>query len=161
MLYYLGGYVFTALAAFVVATVTLRHTENEEISDLAGLHRRAPFLAAAMTLALASLAGVPPLAGFFGKFLLFRAAVAQGLSDPAYLFLVAIAIAGVVVSFYYYFAVVRVMYWAPDPGNGAAVAISLPAKIALWLCVAGMLSLGLYPGPLLASADAAVRGLGP
>src|SRR6185436_6315322 len=68
ILYYLTGYLFTLLAASAVISAVMRATEAEDISALAGLHQRSPLLATAMTLAMVSLAGVPPLVGFFGKF---------------------------------------------------------------------------------------------
>jgi NADH-quinone oxidoreductase subunit N len=68
VLYYLSGYLFTVLAAFTVICVALRQLDHEDIAGLAGLGRRSPLLAATMTLAMVSLAGIPPLAGFFGKF---------------------------------------------------------------------------------------------
>src|SRR5437667_933142 len=77
VLYYLSGYLFTVLAAFSVLCLILRQVEVEDITALAGLSNRSPLLAATMTLAMVSLAGVPPLAGFFGKFLLLNAAVEQ------------------------------------------------------------------------------------
>jgi len=70
ILYYLGGYLFTVLAAFVVIGAVSRQSESEDISVLAGLNQRSPLLAATLTLSMVSLAGIPPLAGFFGKFLL-------------------------------------------------------------------------------------------
>ena len=86
--------------------------DGEDISALAGLHRRSPLLAATMTLAMASLAGIPPLAGFFGKFLLLKAVIEQGPAHPGYYCLAFTALAGVVISLYYYFGVVRAMYWS-------------------------------------------------
>src|SRR5207245_7091622 len=80
ILYYLGGYLFAVLAAFTVICVVMRQVDGEEISALAGLNQRSPLLAATLTLAMVSLAGVPPLAGFFGKFLLLKAAV-QAVPD--------------------------------------------------------------------------------
>jgi len=78
LLYYLAGYLFTVLAAFSVICVVLRAADVEDIGALAGLNQRSPLLASAMTLAMISLAGIPPLAGFFGKFLLFKAVIEQG-----------------------------------------------------------------------------------
>jgi NADH-quinone oxidoreductase subunit N len=72
VLFYLGGYLFTILGAFTVICLVLRQLEDEDISAFAGLSQRSPLLAAAMTLAMVSLGGIPPLAGFFGKFLLFK-----------------------------------------------------------------------------------------
>ncbi|HXI50833.1 MAG TPA: NADH-quinone oxidoreductase subunit N, partial [Candidatus Saccharimonadales bacterium] len=114
VLYYLGGYLFTVLAAFTVICLVLAAAEIEDLSALAGLHQRSPLLAGAMTLAMVSLAGIPPLAGFFGKFLLFKAAIEQG---PSYYWLIGVAIVGVVISLYYYFGVIRAIYWANEPAD--------------------------------------------
>jgi NADH-quinone oxidoreductase subunit N len=146
ILYYLGGYLFTVLAAFTVICVALRATDAEDISSLAGLHQRSPLLAAAMTLAMVSLAGIPPLAGFFGKFLLFKAAIEQG---PAYYWLVGVAIAGVVISLYYYFGVIRAIYWSPQPGEQSPLTMSVPLRISLGACITGMILLGVYPDCVL------------
>jgi NADH-quinone oxidoreductase subunit N len=75
ILYYLGGYLFTVLGGFLVIALVLRQLDTGEISGLAGLGQRSPLLAATLTISLVSLAGIPPLAGFFGKFLLLKAAV--------------------------------------------------------------------------------------
>src|SRR5207237_9191088 len=89
LLYYLAGYLFTVLTAFTVICLVTRQMQDEDISALAGLNQRSPFLAAAMTLAMVSLAGIPPLAGFFGTFLLLRAVVDRGAANPGYSWLVA------------------------------------------------------------------------
>jgi len=149
VLYYLAGYLFAVLAAFTVICLVMRHTEDEDISAFAGLNQRSPFLAAAMALAMVSLAGVPPLAGFFGKFLLLEAAVEQGASNHAYYWLVAIAIVSVVISLYYYFGVVRAIYWPKDAADLTPVQISTPVKVALYACVIGILYLGLFPNVAL------------
>src|SRR6266404_741282 len=107
VLYYLGGYLFTLLGAFLVICLVMRTVEGEDIASLAGLNQRSPLLAGTLTLAMVSLAGIPPLAGFFGKFLLLKAVVEKGAADPAYYWLVAVAIFGVVISIYYYFGVIR------------------------------------------------------
>src|SRR6185503_9140009 len=159
VLYYLGGYLFTVLAAFLVICLVMRRVEGEDISALAALNQRSPFLAVTMTLAMISLAGVPPLAGFFGKFLLLKAVVEQGAANHAYYWLVAVAIVGVVISLYYYFGVVRAIYWSKDGTDLAPVPISRPIQTALWICVAGMLYLGLFPNHVSNSADRAVATL--
>jgi len=156
VLFYLGGYLFTVLAAFSVITVVLRQTETDDVGSLAGLSRRSPFLAAALTLALASLAGVPPLVGFFGKFLLLAVAIEQGASHPGFYGLAAIALVGVVISFYYYFGVVRAIYWAKNGHEQPPITLSQPMKLVLGLCVLAMLGLGLFPSPLLALVEAAL-----
>jgi NADH-quinone oxidoreductase subunit N len=146
VLYYLSGYLFTVVAAFTVLAVAIRATDAEDIATLAGLGQRSPFLAAAMTLSMVSLAGIPPLAGFFGKFLLFKAAVDAG---PAYYWAVAVAIVGVVISIYYYFGVIRAIYWGAQPVDVPAIEIPLATRVSLGVCVAGMLFLGVYPATLL------------
>jgi NADH-quinone oxidoreductase subunit N len=146
VLYYLGGYLFTVLAAFSVICVVLRAAEVDDISGLAGLHQRSPLLAGAMTLSMMSLAGVPPLAGFFGKFLLFKAVIEQG---PAYYWLIGVAIVGVVISLYYYFGVIRAIYWSQQPADLSPLLVSIPLKVSLAVCLGGMLLLGIYPNALL------------
>jgi len=76
-----------------------------------------------MTLAMISLAGIPPLAGFFGKFLLFKAVIEQG---TAYYWLTGVAIVGVVISLYYYFGVIRAIYWSQEPADLSPLAVSVP-----------------------------------
>lgn len=154
VLYYLSGYLFTVLAAFTVISVVLRATDIEDISGLAGLNQRSPLLAGAMTLAMVSLAGVPPLAGFFGKFLLLKAAIEQG---STYYWLVGVALIGVVISLYYYFGIIRAIYWSKDPADLSPLTVSLPLKFSLGACVAGMLYLGIYPSTALNLVTVAVR----
>lgn len=156
VLYYLSAYLFTVLAAFTVLCVAVRATEVEEISALAGLSQRSPLLATAMTLAVVSLAGVPPLAGFFGKFLLLKAAIEAG---PAYYWLIGVAIAGVVISIYYYFGIVRAIYWSKDPDDLSPIPVPLPLKITLGACIAGMIYLGVYPATLMKWVGFAVEGV--
>jgi NADH-quinone oxidoreductase subunit N len=155
VLYYLGGYLFTVLAAFTVLCVVLRQADLEDLSALAGLHQRAPILAAAMTLSMVSLAGIPPLAGFFGKFLLLRAAIEQG---SAYYWLIGVAIVGIVISLYYYFGVIRAIYWAHPPADLSPLPVSWPTKVSLGLCMAGMLYLGIYPATVLRMTDQVLAG---
>ncbi len=149
ILYYLGGYLFTVLAAFTVIAIVLRHLESEDISGLAGLSHRSPLLAATMTLAMVSLAGIPPLAGFFGKFLLLKAVIEQGAANPGYYCLAFTALAGVVISLYYYFGVIREIYWSKGPTDRPGIVMSRPIQFAVGTCLAGMLWLGLFPGALL------------
>jgi NADH-quinone oxidoreductase subunit N len=159
VLYYLGGYLFTVLAAFLVIALVLRETGAEDIEALAGLNQRSPLLAAALTFSMVSLAGIPPLAGFFGKFLLIKSALLAGAAHPAFYWLVAVALAGVVMSLAYYFGVVRAIYWGGAGRNQSELPISLPAKTMVLVCMAGILFIGIYPGPLLRAAEAAVLAL--
>ncbi len=159
VLYYLGGYLFTLLGAFLVICLVMRTVEGEDISALAGLNQRSPLLAGTLTLAMVSLAGIPPLAGFFGKFLLLKAVVEKGAADPAYYWLVAVAIFGVVISIYYYFGVIRAIYWSKEAADLSAIEIPLPTRISIYACVAGMLWLGMFPNAVVGLADKAVAVL--
>jgi len=105
---------------------------------------------------MVSLAGIPPLAGFFGKFLLFKAAMAEGASRPAYYWLVAVAIFGVIVSMYYYFGLVRMIFWGRPGPDPSPIHVSKPLRFALYCCLAGMFLLGLYPNPVVTLASRAV-----
>lgn len=159
IVYYLSGYLFTVIAAFTVVTVVSRKAEVEDVTSLAGLNRRSPFLAAVMTLAIVSLAGIPPLAGFFGKFLLLKAVVEQGASYTAYYWLAGVAVVGVVISLYYYFSIIRSIYWSKDVNDLSSIPVSLATRLALLVCVAGILFLGIYPQPLLKLASQATQPL--
>ena len=161
VLYYLGGYLFTVLGAFTVICLVMRQVEAEDIASLNGLNRRAPLLGFTLALAMVSLAGIPPLAGFVGKFLLFKAALAQAqiAGQSGYYWLVAIAIAGVVISLYYYFGVVRAIYWPAEVDISTPIPITPPVRVTLYVCVVGMLVIGIYPNPLANSAGRAVQTL--
>ena len=159
VLYYLGGYLFTVLAAFTVIALALRHLDGEDISGLAGLGQRSPLLAATMTLAMVSLAGIPPLAGFFGKFLLLKAVLAQGPAHHGYYCLAFTALVGVVISLYYYFGVIRAIYWSKETPSREPIPVSRPIQFAIGVCIAGMFWLGLMPGAVLRLAESATRVL--
>lgn len=157
--FYLGGYLFTIMAAFIVICVVMRAAGSDDVSLLEGLNRRSPLMAAAMLMAMVSLAGIPPLAGFFGKFLLITAALAQAPSQPALYWLCGIAIAGVIISLYYYFGIIRAMYWPGDIVEIRPLILSRPIRFAAYACMAGMLVLGVYPGPLLKLATQSIQML--
>ncbi len=159
VIYYLSGYLFTTLAAFTVIAVVMRHLDSEDISGLAGLSQRSPLLAATLTLAMVSLAGIPPLAGFFGKFLLLKAVIERGAVNHAYYYLVFVALVGVVISLYYYFGVIRAIYWSKEVPNVSAIPISTPTRVALSVCVVGMFWLGLFPNAMLTAVTLAAKGL--
>jgi NADH-quinone oxidoreductase subunit N len=159
ILYYLLGYLFTVIAAFFVISILSRTPDDEDIGILSGLHHRSPLLAATLALAMISLAGIPPLAGFFGKFLLLKSVLERGAADPLYWALIGTALFGIVASFYYYLGVVRAIYWAKDAPDLSPLPIALPVRVALYLCIAAMLFLGLYPNPALNSANRASASL--
>jgi NADH-quinone oxidoreductase subunit N len=159
VMYYLAGYLFTVVAAFLVITLVMRHLDTEDISGLAGLNQRSPLLASTMTLAMVSLAGIPPLAGFFGKFLLLKAVIAQGAANHGYYCLAFTALAGVVISLYYYFGVIRAIYWSKDAADLSPIPLSAPAKLTAWVCIAGMFWIGMFPATVLNLATAAATAL--
>ncbi len=103
--YYMFMYTFTNLLAFAVIIVFSEATGTEQISDLAGLSRRSPWMALVLTIALLSLAGVPPAAGFFGKFFLFNAAVQANL-----VWLAIVGVLNSIVALFYYLVIIKVMY---------------------------------------------------
>lgn len=158
ILYYLAGYLFTVLAAFLVIALVLRHLDTEDISSLAGLNQRSPLLAATMTISMVSLGGIPPLAGFFGKFLLLKSVVeaAQTTGNPGYYCLVFTALAGVVISLYYYFGVIRAIYWSKEAKDLSPIQLSAPAMVTAWVCIGGIFWLGLFPNTVLNLAQQAV-----
>ena len=159
VLYYLAGYLFTTLAAFGVIALVMRQLDTEDVSGLAGLNQRSPLLATTMTLAMVSLAGIPPLAGFFGKFLLLKAVIEQGATNHGYYCLAFTALVGVVISLYYYFGVIRAIYWSKETPDLSAINLSWPMKASVAACVAGMFYLGLFPGALLTMTNKAVSVL--
>jgi NADH-quinone oxidoreductase subunit N len=157
ILYYLAGYLFTLGAAFVVICLVCR--ESDDISTLAGLHQRSPVLAAAMAMAMISLAGIPPLAGFAGKLFLLLSVVEHAGINPAYYKLAIVAVVGVVISLAYYLGVVRAIYWSKDPADAAPIKISPTMQVCLAVCMAGMLYFGLFPNAAVQAASDAVQAL--
>jgi NADH-quinone oxidoreductase subunit N len=146
LLFYLAAYAATTLGAFaVVAWVGRQGDECSRIDDWAGIARKRPAVALAMTLFLLSLAGVPPTGGFLAKFYLFRAAVER----PELVWLVVAAVLLSVVSIYYYLRIVVAMYFRerPEPARGYP---SPATAVVLVLLAAIVLLLGVLPSPLLA-----------
>ncbi len=159
VLYYLSGYLFTVVAAFTIIALVMRHLDSEDVSGLAGLNQRSPLLATTMTLAMVSLAGIPPLAGFFGKFLLLKAVIEQGATNHGYYCLAFTALVGVVISLYYYFGVVRAIYWSREAADLSPIRLTRSVQFGIGVCIAGMFWLGLFPGTMLSVAAAAVSAL--
>jgi NADH-quinone oxidoreductase subunit N len=161
ILYYLAGYLFTVLAAFTVIAIVMKNLANEDVSGLAGLGQRSPLLAATLTIAMVSLAGIPPLAGFFGKFLLLKSVVesAQATGNHGYYCLVFTALAGVVISLYYYFNVVKAIYWSREAKDLSPITLSAPAMVTAWICIVGIFWLGLFQNTVLNWALVAAAAL--
>lgn len=139
LLYNLAVYGVSSFALFFVMSAVGRD-RPENLAALRGLSRRNPALAALLALAMFSLAGIPPLAGFLGKFLLFSAVAAEG----RYV-LVTIAVANAVVSFYYYMQLVKQAYIAAPEGPMEEVRLRPGRILWLWSLAAALLALGLCP----------------
>jgi NADH-quinone oxidoreductase subunit N len=140
--YYLVAYLLMTLLSFAVLVVVAKQT-GDNIDDFNGLARRSPFLAFAMLIAMASLAGVPFTAGFLGKFYIFNAAIARQQTT-----LIVAGVITVACGFYYYFKVVRAMYWEA-PTDDVAVPLSRLSRATMAALVAGIIFLGVYPQPVL------------
>lgn len=141
VVYFVLVYVFTNLGAFGVVAAIHDFSGVETISGYNGLYKTNPKLSLLMTLALFSLAGIPPVAGFFGKFFLFTAAAGSG-----YYILVLIAVLNATISLYYYLRVVRAMFIEKSDNPVPAFRSSNAMRIALILCVAGIFAVGFASG---------------
>ena len=131
----------TVLSFAVLVAVSKQTGDN--IEDFNGLAKRSPFLAFAMLAAMASLAGIPFTAGFLGKFYIFNAAIAHHQTT-----LIVIGVITVACGFYYYFKVVRAMYWETPAADGA-VPVSGLSRLAMMAMIAAIVVFGIYPQPIL------------
>lgn len=143
--FYFAAYLAMTLLAFVVLMEVSEATGGDEISRFNGLSKRSPLLAGGMLLAMASLAGIPFTAGFIGKLLVFEVALNQ-----EHFGLVTLGIITVAAGFYYYFKVVRAMYWQ-QPSEETPIHVSPTIRFLIALLGAGILALGIYPAPVLAA----------
>jgi NADH-quinone oxidoreductase subunit N len=141
-MFFLLYYVITNIAAFGVIILVSNKTGSDELKDLSGLSRRSPYLGLAMLFALLSLGGIPPTAGFFGKFFLFRAAIEKDLW-----WLALIGIINAFLALYYYLSVVKVVYLYRSKDDEVAIPVSRAAKVALGLTVFGIIYLGVLAQP--------------
>ena len=137
IVYFVLIYVFTNLGAFSVVEAISNASGVETIKGYNGLYKTNPKLSLLMTLALFSLAGIPPVAGFFGKFFLFTSAASSG-----YYILVLIAVLNATISLYYYLLVVRAMFIEKSDNPVPAFKSSPYMRVALLLCVAGIFAVG-------------------
>ncbi len=133
VIYYILVYIFSNLGAFGVVIAVYNASGKENIDDYNGLYHTNPGLSLLMTLALFSLAGIPPVAGFFGKFFLFTAAAQQG-----YYLLVFIAVVNTIISLYYYLLVVKAMFINKNDEAIASFRSDNLTRLSLGICVAGI-----------------------
>jgi NADH-quinone oxidoreductase subunit N len=139
VVYFVLVYIFTNLAAFGVVQAISLKTGKENMDDYNGLYRTNPNLSLVMMLALFSLAGIPPVAGFFGKFFLFAAAASKG-----YYLLVFLAVVNVTISLFYYLLVVRAMFIRKNDNPIPFFKSKIYMRLGLVITVLGILVLGLY-----------------
>jgi NADH-quinone oxidoreductase subunit N len=155
VLFYLLTYTFTTAGAFGVITLCERaRGEAVEVADYAGLARRHPVLAAALGLFLLSLVGIPPLAGFVGKFYVFGAAVRAG-----YFWLAVIGVLNSAAAAYYYLRIIVYMYMREPEGTATTYASSFAGGLALAIALLAIVILGVIPAPFVDLAQAAVAPL--
>ncbi len=158
-MFYVITYVLTTLGSFGIILLLAREGfESEEISDLAGLNQRSPFYAGVMAICMFSLAGLPPLVGFYAKLAVLQSLVATGIS--LYIALAVFAVVMSLIGAFYYLRVVKVMYF-DSPITATTVSAAADVRIVLGTNGALILILGIVPGGLMAlCANAIVRMLG-
>jgi NADH-quinone oxidoreductase subunit N len=153
-MFYIVTYVLTFLGAFGVNQLQPREGfESEEIADFAGLNQRSPLYAGVMAVCMFSLAGIPPLVGFYAKLAVLQALVASG--SGAYVALAVYAVVMSLIAAYYYIRVVKVMYF-DAPITATTVAAPVDVRVVLTLNGALVLVLGLLPGGLMALCAQAI-----
>ena len=148
-LFYVTIYAFTLIGAFGVVALVRRETGGDNLSDFTALRSRSPLLAGSMAIFLLSLAGLPPLAGFFGKFYLFSAAIRSG-DHHGLLWLVALALFGSLISLYYYLIVLKVIFIDQSPTAVARLGPNFLPKLSVAVLAGIVLLLGLFPEGLVA-----------
>ena len=156
MMFYIFVYVVSNLGAFAVISSIENKTGKLSMDDYDGLHKSNPWLSFAMTLAMFSLAGIPPFAGFFSKFLIFTSVTSSG--SMALYMLVLIALINTIISLYYYLLVVKAIWINPGEAKIESFRSSCGERIALWLCVVGIIFFGLVPCIYQYCVDSALLG---
>ena len=158
-MFYIVTYVLTTLATFGIILLLAREGfESEEIADLAGLNQRSPLYAGVMAVCLFSLAGVPPLVGFYAKLAVLQSLVASG--QTLYIWLAVFAVLMSLIGSFYYLRVVKVMYF-DEPITATTVSAPADVRIVLTLNGALVLILGILPGGLMTlCAQAIIKTLG-
>ena len=157
-LFYTAIYAVTLIGAFGVVGLVRAETGGDDFSNFAGLKSRSPFLAACMSIFMLSLAGIPPLAGFFAKFYLFSAALRMD-TNRGLLWLVVVALFGSLISLYYYLIVLKVIFVDERPvpqTEPSPSSVHLLPKIVIVVMAVLVLALGIIPTPLVTRILAAL-----
>ena len=142
LMFYTLVYVFSNLAAFGVIGAIENATGKVDMTDYNGLYKTNPRLSFTMMLAMFSLAGIPPFAGFFSKFFVFTAAL-NGTASAALYVLVLIALINTIISLYYYLLVVKAMFINESDSPIATFRSACSERLGMWICVAGIIGLGI------------------
>jgi NADH-quinone oxidoreductase subunit N len=162
LMFYVLVYVFSNLAAFGVIQIIENRTGKVGIDQYRSLYKSNPYLAVVMMLAMFSLAGIPPFAGFFSKFFIFTGAL-HGTSSVALYVLVLIALINTIVSLFYYLLVVKSMFLSADEPEIAPIRSCCSERTGLWICTAGVVGLGLvscvYNGLLMLADKCGLESL--
>jgi NADH-quinone oxidoreductase subunit N len=146
LVYYVVTYGLTTVGAFGVVAVVEQAAGDSKLGDFSGLSRRAPVVSLCMLIFMLSLAGIPPLAGFFGKFYVFVAVVKSGAPQLGLLWLVVLAIAMSAVSLYYYLQVLKRIYIADAAAGAQRIAVPCLTQVTLAVLALGVTLLGVFPG---------------
>jgi NADH-quinone oxidoreductase subunit N len=147
-LFYTTIYAFTLVGAFGIVALVRRETGGDDFVHFAGLRQRSPWLAGCMAIFMLSLAGIPPLAGFFGKFYLFSAAL-HATANYGLLWLVALALLGSLISFYYYLLVLKVIFVDKTATDVPVLRFDFLQQASIAVLALIVLLLGLFPGGLV------------
>lgn len=150
LLFYIFAYMFANMGVFACAIVFAKTHGSYEIKDYQGLAQHSPGFAIVMTILLLSLAGIPPLAGFFAKYFIFMAGWAQ------YQWLVIIGLLTSVIALYYYANIIKQMFFSKEQRATSAVKFDVPLYLTLVLTVIGTIAFGIFPEPLIRFATEAV-----
>ena len=160
LLYYVVTYSLATLGILGVLAVTEKQLGNDTISGLAGLSRRAPFLSICLFIFILSLAGIPPLSGFFAKFLLFSSVLAVGPGSKLLLWLIVFALAMSAVSLFYYLRVLKSAFVADPAADAIEVSSTLLQRVVVGLLAAGVVALGCAPDLILTQILKAIHTSG-
>ena len=159
LVYYVITYGLTTVGAFGVVSVVEQATGDSKLGDFAGLSRRAPVVSLCMMIFMLSLAGIPPLAGFFGKFYVFAAVVKSGAPNLGLLWLVILAIAMSAVSLYYYLQVLKRIYISDAPAGARSIPVPWVTQFTLAVLALGVALLGFFPGWLVGLIERAMTSV--
>ena len=154
VVFYLLVYLVTNMAAFGIVTIIGRELGSDDIKDYSGLSRRSPGLALGLLAAFLSLGGIPPFAGFVGKIILFASALQANLA-----WLAIIGIINSIIGLYYYLVVLKVVYLDRSDGDEQPLKVSRLARIAVIVCITGILAAGIFFAPLYELSKMAVASI--